>query len=663
RYLADPRPDALERNVDRLLASPAFGERWARRWLDVAGYADSDGYVSTDPVRPWAYRYRDWVIDAFDADLPFDEFLVTQLAGDELDPSADATQSATRAAQLAATGFLRNAPDGTAGGSDDPLQAKHDVVAETIKTVSTGLLGLTVGCARCHDHRYDPISQRDYFAFASIFEPAFDLEQWRAPGGRLVNLWTTEDHARAAAVDQRVAEIEGEYNRDLDALVEEIFEKKLAELPEELRASARAARETPAAERDETQQALLREYPNLNVDRGSATLYEPARVKELNDRKTTQQAEARADRPPESFVACLTEVPGRAPNAALLFRGEAKQPRDPVDPADLSLWGDRREPIALDDPQLPTSGRRLSWARSLVSGRHPLVGRVWVNRVWAHYFGEGIVRSLGDFGTLGQAPTHPELLDQLALDLAERDWLGKLLHRRLVLSAAYRQSVLRRTELEEIDPENRLLGRMTLKRLESEMLRDAMLASTGELFGRRFGPSISVTQNEIGQIILGSGARDGNGIVVGNEEALGAERFRRSIYVQVRRSMPLAVLEPFDPPTLDPNCPRRDISTQPGQSLLLMNGRFAVERSRALSDSLYQAFPADRRERVMRAWQVVVGAPISPEELEHAVEFLDAQEAVFGASTSDDSLGRSADRMALDSLCQSLFASNHFLYY
>lgn len=662
RFRNDSRPDAYERQVDRMLAAPAYGERWGRHWLDIAGYADSDGYLPTDPVRPWAFRYRDWVINAFDADLSFDQFVIQQLAGDELDPIVPGTPSETRTQHLIATGFLRTVPDGTAGGVDDPLLAKHDVIAETIKVVTSSLLGLTVGCARCHDHRYDPISQRDYFSLISIFEPAFDVEQWRPPGNRLIDLWTDEDRERAAAVDVRVQEIEGNYNSQLDQLVAEIFEKKIAELDPSLHESARLAKQTPADQRNETQQMLLRDFPNLNVDRGSAILYEPARVNELDAKRKADTAAARAERPAEQFVACLTETPDRLPVARLLYRGEAKQPRDEMPPADLSLLGARRASIPVKHPDLQSSGRRLTWAQSLVDGKHPLVGRVWVNRIWSHHFGVGLVASLGDFGRLGNSPSHPQLLDHLAMELAATGWQVKSMQRKMVTSNAYRQSSARRSSLEDIDSDNQLLGRMPVRRLEAEAIRDSMLATTDDLNRRRFGVAIPVTQDEIGQIILGSGERDGNGILVGREESLGAERFRRTLYVQVRRSMPLAVVEPFDPATLDPNCLRRDVSTSPNQSLLLMNGTFTIERAKRLAENLRREFPDDSRQQIRQAWWRVCCNEPSENELAEGIAFLNEQEQRFNVATADDASGRDAKTLALESLCQAMFASNRFLY-
>lgn len=653
----DARPDAYERQVDRLLASPSFGERWARHWLDVAGYADSEGYLAEDPARAWAYRYRDWVIDAFDSDLPFERFVISQLAGDELNGVHAGALTQEQIANLTATGFLRMVPDGTGGGVDDPLMARHDVISETLKVVSSGLLGLTVGCARCHDHRYDPISQRDYFALAAVFEPAFDIEQWRNPSQRLVNLWTPEDHAAAAAVDARVAEVEKRYLEELDALVAEIFERKVSELSPELQEAARLAKTTPAEERTEEQRALLREYPSLNVDRGSATLYEPGRVSELDTKRRNDGDTIRKERPAEQFVACLTEVPNRLPKTYLLFRGEPKQPREEMLPADLSVLGERKAAIPEDDTNLATSGRRLAWARSLVSGTHPLVGRVWVNRLWAHHFGSGIVPTLGDFGKLGEAPSHGALLDHLATELFRWEGSSKLLHRRMVTTSAYRQSSVRRETLDQIDPDNRLWGRASVKRLEAEAIRDAMLAVTGELFARRFGPAIPVTQDEIGRVILGTGARDGNGILVGREESLGAERFRRSVYVQVRRTMPLGVLEPFDPATLDPNCTLRDRSTGPNQALQLLNGQSVIERSRRLAESVRREAPDDARAQFELAWSRAFGSQPSEGELLEGLAFLVEQQSRFEKVNAAES-----SRLALETLCQALLASNRFLY-
>ncbi|MBI1901644.1 MAG: DUF1549 domain-containing protein, partial [Planctomycetia bacterium] len=428
-FAADERPDAFERLVEELLASPAYGERWARHWLDVAGYADSDGYTEKDPERPWAFRYRDWVIRAFNADKPLDEFVVEQLAGDELLSPPYENLIPRDADTLAATGFLRMAPDGTAGGGGDQNAARNDVVAETIKIVSSSMLGLTVGCAQCHNHRYDPISQVDYYRFRAIFEPALDVKNWRAPPARLVSLWSKAEGEQAAKVDAELREIEKQRKAELDGIVADIFEKEIGKLDAEMQGAARLARSTARDQRTAEQKQLLKDHPSLNVDGGSAYLYEPQRLKEFNAQHEKLTAETKAKRPAENYVACLTEAPGPSAVTHVFYRGDFNQPREQVSPGELSVLGELGAAIPEDDPQLSTTGRRLAFVRNLTSGRHPLLPRVLVNRVWMHHFGRGLVGTPADFGMLGERPSHPELLDWLADELVRSGWRLKNLHR------------------------------------------------------------------------------------------------------------------------------------------------------------------------------------------------------------------------------------------
>ncbi|MFO0884118.1 MAG: PSD1 and planctomycete cytochrome C domain-containing protein [Pirellulales bacterium] len=477
-FVQDPSADATERLIDRLLASPAYGERWARHWLDTAGYADSDGYTETDPERPWAFRYRDYVIGAINRDKPFDQFVIEQLAGDELiaPPYENLSPDATE--KLAATGFLRMAPDGTGDGAVEANVARNDCVAETIKIVSTSLMGLTVGCAQCHDHRYDPISQSDYFRFRAVFDPALDWKNWREKPARLISLWQPADREAAAAVDKQVNEINATRGTELTAIVEDVFEKEVAKIPAEKQTLAREGRKTPADKRTPEHLALLKEYPSLNVDNGSVILYDGARINEHNAKFDKLIAEARAKRPADSYVACLTEVPGHIPPTFVFFRGDFNQPREKVAPGDLSVLGSSVA-IPEDDPALPTTGRRLALAKYLVNGKHPLVGRVQVNRAWMHLFGQGLVTSPGDFGFLGQKPSNPALLDWLADDLVTTGWQMKRLHRLLVSSHAYRQSSLRNDAHQAVDPENHLLGRMNVRRLKQKRSATRCLKSRG----------------------------------------------------------------------------------------------------------------------------------------------------------------------------------------
>ena len=273
-FLADESPDAYERLLDRLLASPHYGERWGRHWLDVAGYADSEGYTDDDPERKHAYKYRDYVIRSFNTDKPFDQFITEQLAGDELVPRPYENLGAEDVENLVATGFLRMAPDGTGAGGVDKAAASNAVVADTLKIVSSSLLGMTVACAQCHNHRYDPIPQSDYYRMRAIFEPAYDWKNWRAPSARLLSLYTDADRARAAEIEAEAAKVDAERTAKQQQYIQETFEKQLAKVLSQRQDEVRSAYETPAKERTPEQQQLLKEYPDVNVSAGSLYLYD-----------------------------------------------------------------------------------------------------------------------------------------------------------------------------------------------------------------------------------------------------------------------------------------------------------------------------------------------------------------------------------------------------
>lgn len=487
RFLADQSPEAWNKVVEELLSSPAYGERWARHWLDIAGYADSEGYTEKDAERAWAWKYRDYVIRSLNADKPFDQFLREQLAGDEMLAPPYENLTAEQADCLTATGFLRMSPDGTADGSVDQKVARNDVIAETLKTVSTSLLGLSVGCAQCHEHRYDPITQTDYYRLRALFEPAYDVDNWRNPGGRLISMWSAETRTAAAAVDAELADVSKRRTEELDRIVAETFDRELQKLPAEQQPLARAARETPADKRTPEQQQLIKEFPFLNVDRGSVYLYLPDRLTGFNKKWDDLTEETKKKRPADDYVMCLTEVPGTIPKTHLFARGDHQQPRQEILPGDLTILAHDGFQIAPDDESLPTSGRRLAWAKRLTNGQHPLLARVLVNRFWMHHFGQGIVTTPADFGLKGDRPSHPELLDWLAAEFMEHGWSLKHLHRLIVTSAAWRQSSVRRPEHDAVDPDNRLLAHMNVRRLEAEAVRDSILSISGQLNARMFG--------------------------------------------------------------------------------------------------------------------------------------------------------------------------------
>ncbi len=662
RFQQDVRPDAYENLVEELLASPHYGERWGRHWLDVAGYADSDGYAEQDLERKWAYRYRDYVVRAFNADKPWNEFLIEQIAGDELLAPPYANLTPEQADCLIATGFLRMGPDGTGAGGVDQNVARNEVVAETIKIVSTSVLGLTVGCAQCHAHRYDPIAHADYYRLRALFEPAYDWKNWRSPNARLVSLWSDATRAEAATIEAEYQQVTKDRTAALDVVVQETFDRELAKLPAETQPLAKMARETPAKDRTDAQNQLIKEYPFLNVDRGSVYLYLPDRLTKFNKEWDEKQSAVQKKRPADDFVQCLTEVPGTIPTTKLFSRGDFNQPRQEVGPGELAVLNRTGFDIPGDDPGLPTSGRRLAYARYLTNGQHPLTARVIVNRIWMHHFGRGLVGTPSEFGALGEKPSHPELLDWLAADFMEHGWQVKRLHRQIVLSTAYRQSSTRRSDHDAIDPENRLLGRMSVRRLEAESLRDSLLALTGQLSDKMFGAPVAVTPDEVGQIVVGVDTRDSAGRPTGKTVGIGEDEFRRSLYVQFRRSMPLSMLEPFDAPVMSPNCEQRATSTVAPQSLLLMNSTFVVDQTLAMADRVRTEAGDDPVAQFTLAWRLAFGKLPTDTERNSGTAFLTDQVATLTTSTMNEKNKPDPVRLALANLCHALVSANGFLY-
>ncbi len=663
-FVADNRPDAWERLVDEFLDDPAYGERWGRHWLDVAGYADSDGYSAKDLERKWAWKYRDYVIRAFNNDRPWNEFIIEQLAGDELLKPPYQNLSPEDADKLIATGYLRMGPDGTGDGSVDQNVARNEVMAETIKIVSTSLLGMTVGCAQCHDHRYDAIKQKDYHRIRSIFEPAYDWTAWKAPNARLISQWSAETREKVTAAEAELKSIQDQRNAELDEIIKATLEREIARLPEDKREAAIAARETPDKEQTEEQKLLVKEYPFLRVNRGTVYLYQPDRLNGFNKKWDALTAEAKEKRPADDLIQCLTETPGKAPVSKFFFRGDHQQPRDEIPPGELTVL-DLSVEIPVDDPAVPTTGRRLAYARHLTNGQHPLVARVLVNRFWMHHFGRGLVATTGDFGVLGETPSHPELLDWLASEFMQNGWHLKPLQRLMLTSATYRQSSEHRDDLDQVDPENRLLGRMNVRRLEAEVIRDSLLVASGKLVRKLYGAPVPVTPDEVGQVVVGVDTRDSAGRPSNKHVALGEEEFRRSIYVTARRSLPLGMLEPFDVPLMTPNCEQRNSSTVAPQSLLLMNNDFVVEQSIAMATDLRTLVGDDPRTLVEAAWRRSFSRAPTDGDRDTAVEYLVDQQQFFTAnlpSTLPKGTPKDPLTLSLATLCQALTSSNAFLY-
>jgi hypothetical protein len=396
---------------------------------------------------------------------------------------------------------------------------------------------------------------------------------------------------------------------------------------------------------------LIKEFPFLNVDRGSVYLYLPDRLTGFNKKWDDLTAETKKKRPADDYVMCLNEVPGQIPVTKLFSRGDHQQPRQEIAPGELSVLNSGSLAIPADDPAVPTSGRRLAYAKHLTNGQHPLVARVLVNRFWLHHFGQGLVSTVADFGVKGESPSHPELLDWLARDFMDEGWTLKRFHRQILNSTAYRQVSAHRPELDAVDVENRLLGRMNVRRLEAETVRDSILQISGKLATKQFGKPIPVSPDEVGQFVVAVDTRDSAGRPSGKVEALGEDEFRRSIYVQVRRSMPLSVIEPFDLPRMTPNCDRRPVSTAAPQALLMLNNPFMVQQAGLIGDRV-RATSSDLPTQITLTWRLIYGRTPNASEITSGVEFLtpppDAPPEIAAAN--------------LNLLCQTLLCSNGFLY-
>ncbi len=665
-FINDKSPLAYEQLIERLLASKNYGERWARHWLDVVGYADSNGYSEADSVRPQAWRYRDYVIRSMNADKPWNEFIQEQLAGDELSQAthADFQQAVLdpkRTEQLIATAYLRMAPDGTGDAPDDAKLAKNQVIAEQMKVMTSSLLGLSVACAQCHDHRYDPITQADYYRLRAIFDPAYDWEAWRSPARRLYSLYTPEERAKASEIEKQVGDINREAQAMSKKFLDEIFEVEIKKVPEAEQAAFRVARATPKDKQTPEQKTLIKKYPSA-LATYSLDLYDKKK-QDLVLAKMDEGKKLRETRPEEGFVMALTELKGHVPVTKLFNRGDHDQPKQALLPGELSILATPQiEPFKPVPVSSGSSGRRLAYSQWLTNGQHPLTARVLVNRFWLNHMGRGIVNTPGDFGHQGELPTHPELLDYLADEFVKSGWKLKSLHRLIMLSSAYRQSSVNDASM-HADPENRFYARFKLRRIDAETLRDSLLATTGTLVQTSYGPPSGIGRDPQGRVVTGI---DKGTITLNKVDPGGSDDFRRSIYVQVRRSKPVTVLDTFDAPIMTPNCELRAQTTVAPQSLLLMNDTFVLDSSLRLANRLEAGAPGNRVEQIKRAWELLFGKPAQQDDVERGIAYLDQQTKALAdyhhGIQHAKGVVPNPPQEAMASLCQILCSSNRFLY-
>ncbi len=561
-FLADRRPDAYERLVDRVLASPHYGERWGRHWLDAARYADTNGFGFDNPRVMW--RYRDWVIHALNQDMPFDEFTVKQLAGDLL-PGATVDDKI-------ATGFQRNTMINQEGGVDQE-QYRVEAVFDRVATTGTVWLGLTIGCAQCHDHKYDPISQREYYQLFAFYNnqdepvmrvvPQSDVERYRRMNANfeVEKLRIEEKIARrnAGLVDRMIAWEKGLTPQDKAALpgnVQDIL--KIA--PERRELAQVEDLEKYYNEEDADYQKLLREK-ELLVGTPSS-------------------------RNPNQYTAMVLEERAQPRKSYVLIRGDFLKPGVEVTPGTPAVL----PPLAAKSPN------RLDLARWLVSPKNPLTPRVIVNRMWQHYFGRGLVKTSEDFGTQGEPPTHPELLDWLATELVRQGWHMKAMHRLIVTSAMYRQSSQVTPEMKERDPENLLMERAPRYRVEGEVVRDIALSASGLLNPQIGGPSVFPPQPP--------GVTDLSRGNLAWVVATGKDRYRRGMYTFWKRTSPYPSLLVFDEPTADATTVRRTRSNSPMQALTTLNDDAFVEMTQALAARVLREAPPNDAERLRYAFRL-----------------------------------------------------------
>ena len=608
-FLTDQSPDAYEKMVDRALASPHYGQRWGKIWLDAAGYADSNGYFNADSDRPLAWKYRDYVVKAFNADKPYDRFVKEQIAGDELvgySPTGDVTPDMIEG--LTATHYIRNAPDGTGESDGNPDEVRIDrytVLEGNVQNVMNSLLGITVQCARCHDHKFEPLTQEEYYGLQAIFFPVYNPEKWTKPQDRVVSMATRAEVRRNELIDRQVKAA----NDGLAAFAEALREQ----LREERKLAAKAAL---------TDDELAKRFPEYLSLRDSVKQTVAAREKDRSK--------------PAEKIAAYFETDPTPPIHHLLKRGVHNQPGAEVQPGVPASLGGKFH-IAKSEGRVST-GRRTAFANWIASAENPLFARVMVNRVWQHHFGTGIVATSDNLGASGAKPSHPELLDYLAAEFVKSGWSVKALHRLMLTSAAYRQTSAPRAGLAAIDPDNRLLSHFPNRRLDAESVRDSMLAISGELDVRTGGPYVPST-------------RTAEGVVEVADKADGARK--RSLYLQQRRTQVVTFLQLFDAPAIVSTCGKRSPSTVPLQSLALLNSEFA--RLRAASFAARIAKEADVARRVTLAYRMVAGREPTAEERKACEKFLASQRTEYAKE-------KDAEARAWADLCQMLLASNAFLY-
>ena len=643
-FLGDNSARAYETLIDRLLASPAYGERWATHWLDVVRFAETNGY-ELDGDRPQAWRYRDWVIRSLNADVPYDRFVREQIAGDIL----AAGQDPKKVPDLwHATGLHRCGQVHVVSGNLDSETGRQEVLTEMVTGVGSAVLGLTVACARCHDHKFDPISLGDYYRFQAFFANTFfrDVDLGKDEEKEALQRQLLQASIKLSPVKKQIAEIEAPYRAKLAV-------SKKAKLDP----ATRTAVDTPADKRTPEQKKLAAGAGvilKITWDEVLEILSAEDTAKRTALKNEQDRLEAELpELPPQSWAVADDKSPVAT---HVLKRGDVRKKSGVVKPEFLRVLGD-------SDGKPKT---RLDLANWLTRPEHPLTARVIVNRIWLHHFGRGIVNTPNDFGTRGDAPSHPELLDWLATEFAATGWSMKKLHRLMVTSATYRQTTT--GALSPKDPDNHMLGRMNRRRLEAEAIRDAVLTAAGTLTPQVGGTSVRVPlEPEIYDLIFTEGEPTGLWRVTPDPK----QHTRRSIYLFLKRNVRLPMFEAFDQPDTLNSCAARPVSTFAPQALIMMNGPFAQEQSKRLAADVLSKHP-DQAGRVNELFLRTLGRFATAEELVDCREFLARQTEELRvrvlarrsiAPPADLPIGIDpAQGRAFADLCLVMFNVNEFVY-
>ncbi|WP_020474431.1 DUF1549 and DUF1553 domain-containing protein [Zavarzinella formosa] len=608
--------DGLEKTIDSLLASPAFGERQAQWWLDLVRYAETDGFKADDK-RPNAWRYRDYVIKSLNANKPYDRFVHEQIAGDELFP--DDTDA------LTATGFLRHYPDEY--NAVNLENRRQEILNDITDTMSQTMLGLTLGCAKCHDHKFDPVTQKDYYRIQAFFAG------WKELNAPLTDKTSREELSKAAREwDEKTADIRKQLLEIEKPFRERFSQKRKSRFPEEYS----KLMDMPADQRSplETQIAAMVAKQVYAPDENGmfSGMKTPEKEKQAALKK---QLAAYGPRPSTETVAmAFTDVGANVPPTHLLKRGNWAKKAEEIKPGFLSAFDDRTAEIPAS-PGQATSGRRSVLAKWLTDPKNPLTARVYVNRVWQHYFGRGIVGTSEDFGTQGDKPTHPELLDWLAGEFIRSGWDIKHIHRLIVTSATYQQSSMHRAEAAGVDPENQLLWKMNRKRLDGESVRDAVLQIAGELNPKAGGPGVFP---EVPADLKATAA-------AWPVNADATERNRRSVYVCVKRNLRYPLFAVFDAPDRNETCSRRYTTTTAPQALMLLNDSVLIAKAKSFAAKVRKETGDNPAKQIDGAYRLALGRLPTGEERGIAESFL--------KESTDDRL---AD------FCHALLNLNEFLY-